>query len=297
MANLHRINIRRGVHNKLITDNENLSYGQQVYDATDNTITVGGSTEKKFKEQKPITVREVNGYHGEEEHPLTSRSGKAHYYFGSKKETGVDYLIIDEEGQIPIVIRNANGKITILNADGDTVMEANKTLFSNKLSAVGGATNVLQVLSKFGVTGAAEFSSTVDIKGNSTLEGTLQVDGSTTLNETLTVADGKATTLGGTLKAKQGATLDSTLSVGGKATFNDDVDVNENLKVADGKTTTLGGATTVKGASTFKGTITAEEDVSAEKKVVVGTTDKTTIEDDTVETGTLRVSQVILRTL
>ena len=87
------------------------------------------------------------------------------------------------------------------------------------------------------------------------------------------------------------------MSVGGKATFNDDVDVNENLKVADGKTTTLGGATTVKGASTFKGAITAEEDVSAEKKVVVGTTDKTTIEDDTVETGTLRVSQVILRTL
>ena len=132
-----------------------------------------------------------------------------------------------------------------------------------------------------------------DIKQNAGISGTLQVGGTfdaagvstfantVTVNEAFTVADDKASVLGGTAQIKLAATFDSEinakshmglsgnllvgadLDVGGASELVGTVAIGDVLTVAHGKATTLGGTLSAKGDVTLDGNVSIDGSIDA----------------------------------
>lgn len=60
--NKTRLLIRRGENSALVDNEEMIAYGQPVYNATKNYLSVGEKTQKKYKALKPLSAMRLYGY-------------------------------------------------------------------------------------------------------------------------------------------------------------------------------------------------------------------------------------------
>lgn len=122
-----------------------------------------------------------------------------------------------------------------LNVDDDATFKQDVSITGHLSAATAGIAGLLTA-------GSAQIAGALDVTGDTALHGTLTVDKATSLKDTLTVADGKATTLGGDLTVEGTSALQKKVTIGtatgtlgtmgepilevkGDAKFNEDVSI------------------------------------------------------------------------
>lgn len=293
--NLHRLRIRAGSSNALVSKETALAVSQPEYNETRRYLSIRSKEDSaEYSKIKPITVRDMIGYYAENDELQADVEDIDRYFVGGVVLTdNSKVLLISNEDSIPIRLENSAGSF-VLSTEGNIVASASKILYVDNISKVSTAANSLLTMmsptvfnSTLRVLGSANFVDKVVLEANADIGTTIAniltvnstsnfkspvtIAGTTTINNTLTVNE--LSTFNKGILVSNGITTDELNSTGNISIKDDD---NNNVVSfdTDGNGVFASKLSTntfeVESSSVFGGEIDASGQTLKVNKIVVG---------------------------